>query len=79
MNWISFDGFLHIIICFIILSITSFNMEMGWAVLITILVAAGKEAYDYAKKKNNLEQVMHDLICDGVGMMLVFLIYFLSE
>lgn len=74
LTWIKFDGFLHIIICFILLSVASFIVSVQWAVFITISVALLKEIYDYIEKRNTIKQVFHDLICDAIGMLVAILI-----
>jgi hypothetical protein len=42
-----------------------------YALIPTTIAALGKEGYDYHfRKSNNREQVVHDLICDGAGIIL---------
>lgn len=83
IKWIAADGLLHFLVCYaLILSLTPI---IGFYALIpTIIAALGKEGYDYhIRKSNNREQVVHDLICDGAGIvaayatMLVWAIFYL--
>ena len=70
IKWVAIDGLLHILVCYaIMLALTP--MIGGWlAMLITMVVSAIKEAYDYyIQKDNNREQVIHDATCDVVGML----------
>lgn len=70
IKWVAIDGLLHILVCYaIMLALTP--MIGGWlAMLITVVVSAIKEAYDYCiQKDNNREQVIHDAACDVVGML----------
>ena len=83
IKWIATDGLLHFLVCYaLILSLTPL---IGFYALIpTIIAALGKEGYDFhIQKDNNREQVVHDLICDGAGIvaayatMLVWAIFYL--
>ena len=73
IKWIGVDGLLHFLVCYaMMLALTPL---MGFYALIpTALVAAAKEGYDYhIEKDNNREQVIHDLICDGAGVLCAYL------
>ena len=64
------DGLLHFLVCYtIMLTLAPF---IGWWALIPVIVAAlAKEAYDlFIQKDNDKDAVIHDLICDAVGLML---------
>ena len=70
IKWVAIDGLLHILVCYaMMLALTP--MIGGWlAMLLTVIASAVKEAYDYyIQKDNNREQVIHDAICDVVGML----------
>lgn len=70
IKWIAADGLLHFLVCYaMILALTPL---IGlYALILTTIAALGKEGYDYHfRKSNNREQVVHDLICDGVGIIL---------
>ena len=71
-EWVAIDGLLHFLVCYAI--IVSLTPLIGWwALLLAILVALCKEAWDYfVEKDNNKEQVIHDLICDGVGIIIAY-------
>ena len=66
--WVGTDGLLHFLVCYAMM--LALTPVIGWWALIpTIVVALAKEAYDYhIKKSNNIEQVVHDLICDAAGI-----------
>ena len=72
-EWVATDGLLHFLVCYAL--IVALTPIWGWwTLLVTILVALGKEAWDYfVQKDNNKEQVVHDLICDGVGIVAAYL------
>ena len=71
-EWVATDGLLHFLVCYAL--IVALTPIWGWwTLLVTILVALGKEAWDFfVEKDNNKEQVVHDLICDGIGIVLAF-------
>ena len=68
-KWIATDGLQHILICYAIMLTLSPIIGKEPAFWVTTLVAIGKETYDLWKKKNNLNQALHDLVCDygGIG------------
>ena len=73
IKWIGADGLLHFLVCYaMMLALTPL---MGFYALIpTATVAAAKEGYDYhIEKDNNREQVIHDLICDGAGVLCAYI------
>ena len=67
-RWIAVDGLLHFLVCYAMT--LALSPIIGFYALIpTVVVALAKEAYDYhIKKSNNIEQVVHDLICDAAGI-----------
>lgn len=68
IKWIGTDGLLHFLVCYAI-TLTFLPIAGWWSLLIAAIPALGKEGYDYfIQKDNNKEQVIHDLICDAVGM-----------
>ena len=70
-KWVAFDGLLHILCVFAILMALTPIIGLWWGLGITTIVAALKEAYDVViQQDNNKEQVIHDAICDGVGIVL---------
>jgi hypothetical protein len=83
INWVSTDGLLHFLICYVITM--TFTPIIGWwTLLVAIIPALLKEGIDYyVRKSNTPKQVIHDLICDGAGivvayiMMLFWLIFYL--
>ena len=72
-EWVATDGLLHFLVCYALM--VALTPIIGWwALLVTILAALCKEDYDYfVEKDNNKEQVVHDLICDGVGIVMAYL------
>lgn len=83
IKWIATDGLLHFLVCYALM-VALTPITGWWALLVTALAALSKEAWDYfVEKDNNKEQVIHDLICDGAGIvaayitMLIWLIFYL--
>lgn len=72
-EWIGTDGLLHFLICYAM--VIALSPIIGWwAILPTTIIAAAKEGYDFfIQKDNNKPQVIHDLICDGAGIVLACL------
>lgn len=67
IQWIAFDGLLHIeTVALILLTFTPI-CGFGWASLIAAVMTFGREIIQYLRKKNTKEQVHHDLICNGIG------------
>lgn len=75
IKYIGSDGLLHILVCYaIMLSLTPI-VGIWWSILITVIAALGKEAYDlYNKDDCTDDMVLHDLICDGAGVFMSFII-----
>lgn len=70
-NWVASDGLLHILINVVIMLTFTLILNVWWALLISISVSLIKEGIDcFIRKSNNKQQVIHDLICDAVGILL---------
>lgn len=70
LRWIATDGLLHILMCYAMMLALSPMVGVWWSMLATSLAALVKEAMDFfVQKDNDKEQVIHDLICDAVGIM----------
>ena len=70
-KWIANDGLLHILICIVLM--LSFKPIIGYllSIIITIIFGLIKEIYDYfIQKDNNMNQVKHDVICNGIGIII---------
>lgn len=75
IKWIAVDGLLHFLACYAIMLTLTPIIGIWWTILATAIIALGKEAWDYfIQKDNNKEQVIHDLICDAVGMMMAVVV-----
>ena len=77
------DGLLHILTCIVLM--LSFYLIIGYllSLFITIIFGLIKEIYDYfIQKDNNINQVKHDIICDGIGIIIssftILLHYFIN-
>lgn len=70
-TWIGADGLLHFLVCYaMMLTLPSF-IGIVWSTLATTSVAILKEVYDFCiQKDNDAEQVLHDLLCDFVGIVM---------
>jgi hypothetical protein len=77
MKWVGVDGLLHFLACFACMLTFMPIVGIWWAELITISLAVGKEVIDALRGTNNKEQMMHDFICDAVGMLAATCIIFL--
>ena len=70
IQWIAADGLLHFLVCYAMMLALS-PIIGWWAILPTAFLAAAKEGFDFfIQKDNNKQQVIHDLICDGAGIIL---------
>ena len=73
IKWIGTDGLLHFLICYAMMLALS-PIIGWWAILPTTIIAAAKEGYDFfIQKDNDKSQVIHDLICDGAGIIIAYL------
>lgn len=82
-KYIANDGLLHILMCIVLM--LSFYLIIGYllSLLITIIFGLIKEIYDYfIQKDNNINQVKHDIICNGIGIIIssfiILLHYFIN-
>ena len=68
-NWVGTDGLLHFLVCYALILTFQPIVGVWWSMFVTVASALIKEAWDYfVEKDNNVKQVLHDLICDGVGI-----------
>lgn len=71
-NWLRTDGLLHLVISALIVVLFGAFLPVWAAVLIAAVAGIAKEIYDRASGKGTAE--WHDLICDGIGIVLGVLI-----
>lgn len=57
---------LHLLACYALM-LTFAPFGFGWASAITWGVAIAKEAADIARKSNNFQQALSDIIRDAIG------------
>lgn len=79
-KWIANDGLLHILICIVLM--LSLQPIIGYllSAIITFFFSSYKEYYDSEiQKDNNKKQVIHDLICDIIGVIIASLIILLWQ
>ena len=68
-KWVGTDGLLHFLVCYAMMLALTPIIGLTATLGITIILATIKELWDYCiQKDNNEEQVMHDVICDAVGI-----------
>lgn len=69
-KWVAVDGLLHFLVCYsIVLTFAPFGICM--AIAIAVVASLGKEVVDYfIQKDNNAQQVLHDIICDIMGIIM---------
>jgi hypothetical protein len=64
------DGLLHFLACYAIILTFSPLIGILGAIGIAGALSIVKEAWDYFyEKDNNVQQVLHDLICDVIGIL----------
>ena len=69
--WVGTDGLLHFLVCYAMMLTLAPIVGMAWAVLTTTNIAILKEVIDFCiQKDNDISQVMHDLLCDVVGIVM---------
>lgn len=66
INWIGTDGLLHLLACYALM-LTFSPLGFGWASAVTWAIAIAKEAADIARKSNNIQQALNDIIRDAIG------------
>lgn len=71
-NWLRTDGLLHLVISALIVVLFGAFLPVWAAVLIAAVAGIAKEIYDRASGEGTAE--WHDLICDGIGIVLGVLI-----
>lgn len=77
-KWVAVDGLLHILCVFAIIMACTPIVGLWWSIGIAVIASALKEAYDVViQQDNNKEQVIHDVICDGVGLVLALAVMLL--
>lgn len=70
-SWIATDGLLHIVVSMAIMLCLQPLVGTLLSVCITLIIGLFKEFYDgVVQKDNNGEQVMHDVVCDVVGIVI---------
>ena len=74
-QWIATDGLLHILISMAIMLCLQPLVGTILSVCVAVLLGAGKEIYDgVIQKDNNGEQILHDVVCDVVGIILAIIV-----
>ena len=69
IDWIAVDGLLHFLVCYAMMLAFAPIIGLWWSMGMTVIAALSKEVLDYIVEcDNNTEQVHHDLICDGAGL-----------
>lgn len=71
LKWVGIDGLLHFLVCYAMMLTFAPMIGLAWAVLATTGVAVLKEVWDFCiQKDNDAEQVLHDIILDGIGILI---------
>lgn len=71
------DGLLHLETSFMITVLLGTIFNIWWGVGMGILAGILKEVYDKLKKDCTWNMIWHDLICDGIGILLAILVILL--
>lgn len=75
LQWMATDGLLHFLMCYAMMLTLIPLVGIVWSITITIIIALFKEFYDvFIEKDNNFSQAIHDLICDGIGVLMAIII-----
>lgn len=73
-KWVGTDGLLHFLVCYAMMLTLAPIVGIAWSVLATTGIAVFKEVWDFCiQKDNNLEQVLHDVILDGTGILIALI------
>ncbi len=70
-NWIRTDGLLHISCSALIVVFLNNFMPLWCAAIIALAFSIGKEIYD---RHHNGTAEIHDIICDGIGIIIGMII-----
>ena len=77
-QWIASDGLLHILVSMVIILCLQPLVGTILAVCVAVLLGMGKEIYDGAiQKDNNEEQILHDVVCDVIGIVIAICVIYL--
>lgn len=78
-NWIAVDGLLHLLVSALVFMLLTPFVKVWVALFFTAFIGIGKEIYDFfIKKSNNRPQVIHDLICDCIGIFIGLVSYIIN-
>ena len=74
-QWIASDGLLHILVSMVVILCLQPLVGATIAICVAVLLGVGKEIYDrYIQCDNNREQILHDVVCDIVGIILAIIV-----
>ena len=74
LKWVGIDGLLHFLVCYAMMLTLAPMIGLALAVLATTGVAVLKEVWDFCiQKDNDAEQVLHDVILDGIGILIALI------
>ena len=69
-SWVGVDGLLHLLVCWLVVLVVTPIRGIWLAVVAAAILSVGKEIWDmFIQKDNSKEQAIHDLICDGAGVL----------
>lgn len=69
-RWVGVDGLLHFLVCYAVMLAFTPVVGVWWALLSVAAASLVKEAMDYfIQKDNDRNALLHDLICDGAGVL----------
>jgi hypothetical protein len=70
IKWVGIDGLLHLLVCWLVVLVVTPIRGIWLAILAAAVLSIGKEFWDmFIQKDNSKEQAIHDIICDGVGVL----------
>ena len=71
--WIATDGLLHFAFSALLILI-AFPIIKWWSLLFALLVGVLKQVYEITVKKSDPKLAIHDLLCDGIGIVMAVII-----
>ena len=70
LSWVGVDGLLHLLVCWLVMLVVIPIRGIWLAILTSLVLSIGKEIWDvFIQKDNCKEQAIHDIICDGIGVL----------
>lgn len=76
IKWVANDGLQHIETISLVFLVFIPIIGFWWATLVAVLAGLGREVIQFLRGENTKEQVHHDMICNGIGLLLGYMVVF---